>query len=156
MIVDVFMLYQFLRRLTTPFNEWEAFKLGIIDEQGNVLRKRATLKDTEKKAWGYFDILTCNLKKLLATVPGGSSRIASFAAALILLREQKDVSREELLNEIRYLELALREDAPTNAVGTGFIAGTTGDITTMKVPRRRRSRTMPLRRVWNDSKSSKT
>ena len=30
-VVDMFMIYQFIKRLATPFNKWEAFKTGVID-----------------------------------------------------------------------------------------------------------------------------
>jgi len=54
-IVDLFLVYQFITRLVTPFNQWNAYKLGIINDQGKVLRKRATLSTPEEKsAWGYF------------------------------------------------------------------------------------------------------
>ena len=31
MVVDLFLVYQFVRRLATPFEKWEAYKEGIID-----------------------------------------------------------------------------------------------------------------------------
>ena len=33
--VDLFVTYRFLKLLTTPFEKTDAFKLGIIDEDGN-------------------------------------------------------------------------------------------------------------------------
>ena len=33
-VVDIFLVYQFLRRLATPFEKWEAFKTGVIDKEG--------------------------------------------------------------------------------------------------------------------------
>ena len=33
--IDLFVTYRFLRLLTTPFEDTDAFKLGIIDEKGN-------------------------------------------------------------------------------------------------------------------------
>jgi len=35
--VDLFLVYQFMKRLITPFEKWPAFKLGIIDKDGKVL-----------------------------------------------------------------------------------------------------------------------
>ena len=35
-VVDMFMIYQFIKRLATPFNKWEAFKTGVIDARGNI------------------------------------------------------------------------------------------------------------------------
>jgi hypothetical protein len=100
MIVDLFLVYQFIRRLATPFNEWEAYKLGIIDENGNILKKRKNLTlARERNAFGVFDLLVLNLKKLLAKIPGGSSRLASYAAALYLIREWNHFSDSSMLTE---------------------------------------------------------
>lgn len=88
---DMLYLYQFLKRLTTPFEKTEAFKLGIIDKDGNVLRKRNTLTTPEEKnAYTYFDTLVFNLKKLLGRLPFGKTMLASFVAGLLLLREEKN------------------------------------------------------------------
>ena len=39
--IDLFVTYRFLRLLTTPFEDTDAFKLGIIDEKGNrVMQKK--------------------------------------------------------------------------------------------------------------------
>lgn len=100
MIVDLFLVYQFIRRLATPFNEWEAYKLGIIDEKGNILKKRKNLAlARERNAFGVFDLLVLNIKKLLAKVPGGSSRLASYAAALYLIREWNHFTDSSMLTE---------------------------------------------------------
>lgn len=100
MIVDLWLVYSFLRRLATPFEEWDAYKLGIIDKEGNVLKKRKDLLTVaERNAFGVFDVMILNLKKLLAKVPGGSSRLASYAAALYLIREWNHFSDSSLLSE---------------------------------------------------------
>ena len=100
MIVDLWMVYSFIRRLATPFKEWEAYKLGIIDERGNILRKRKELRLVkERNAFGVFDVLVLNLKRLLEKIPGGKTRLASYAAALYLIREWNHFSDESLLTE---------------------------------------------------------
>lgn len=88
---DLVYLYQFIRRLTTPFEESPAFKLGIIDKEGNVLKKRKDLTtDQEKDAYTYYDTLVFNLKKMLAKLPFGKTMMASFVAGLLLLKEEKN------------------------------------------------------------------
>ena len=85
---NIYFAYQFLTKLTTPFEKTEAYKLGIIDKNGKVLKKRSTLKSQEEKdAYTITDTMIFNLKKLLGKVPGGRSRFATFAAALFLLKE---------------------------------------------------------------------
>jgi hypothetical protein len=99
-MIDLFLVYQFIRRLATPFNQWEAFKLGIIDERGNILRKRKSLLLVkERQAFGVFDVMVLNLKKLLEKIPGGQTRIASYAAALFLIREWKAFTPNSILTE---------------------------------------------------------
>ena len=85
---NIYFAYQFLTKLTTPFNKTDAFRLGIIDEKGKVLKKRSKLKSQEEKeAYTITDTMIFNLKKLLGKVPGGRTRFATFAAALFLLKE---------------------------------------------------------------------
>lgn len=100
MVVDLFLVYQFIRRLATPFDRWNAFKLGIIDAEGNVLKKRRDLLTVaERQSFGVFDVLVLNLKKLLARLPGGDTRIASYAAALWLIKEHQHFTANSTLNE---------------------------------------------------------
>ena len=88
-IGNIYFVYQFLKKLVTPFEKTEAFKLGIIDKKGKILKRRRDLETSdEKSAYNLSDTLVWNLKKILGKVPGGSSKIASYAAALWLIKEQ--------------------------------------------------------------------
>ncbi len=100
MILDYYLVYQFVRRLSTPFREWNAYKLDIIDENGNVLKKRRELRTREEKqAFGAFDVMVLNLKKLIERLPAGKTRLASYAAALFLLREWNHFTPDSMLTE---------------------------------------------------------
>ena len=126
--LDIFLVYQFLRRLVTPFEKWDAYKTGVINKVGQVIIAKNDRTSEQDKSWGYYDRLLANLKKLLGKVPGGKTRLASFAAALLLLREQNlDPDNLTILNEKleHYMQEAhiLMEEMPTNAVGSGAIAG---------------------------------
>ena len=142
-VVDLFLIYQFLKRLVTPFDKWDAFKAGVLDKDGKVITKKKDRTPEQEKTWGYYDRLLANLKKLLGKIPGGKTRLASFAAALLLLREQDlrlitdpAFLSEELhttmkeLNESTqksYTDLRkLMEDTPANATGAA-VAGTGDD-----------------------------
>lgn len=155
MIVDLFLVYQFIRRLATPFESWDAHKQGVIDKDGKILVKKSDRTQEQRKSWGTFDVMVANLKKLLAKVPGGSSKIASYAAALYLIREWNHFSADSLLTEDvtteqlseslsifndRYVDYILfaenvnkkinikpeLEEEPANSVGGGNIAGMDG------------------------------
>lgn len=125
-VVDIFMVYQFVKRLATPFDEWKAYELGIIDEDGNILiDKRDRRRDRKlREAFGKFDLLVLKLKKLLEKVPGGQSRIGSYAAALWLIKEnhEKEPTQESLLEYMKYSEDLLIEE-PTMSAGSGVIPG---------------------------------
>ena len=89
--IDAFITFRFLKLLVTPFNKTEAFKLGIINERGKVLRKYKTLERIEERqAYTILHRLVFNIKKLIEKVPGGKSRLASYAAALFLIKEHVD------------------------------------------------------------------
>ena len=61
---NIYFVYQFLTKLTTPFEKTKAFELGIIDKNGKVLKKRSQLKSAEEKeAYTMTDTLIFNLKK---------------------------------------------------------------------------------------------
>jgi len=99
MVVDLFLVYQFIRRLATPFNKWDAYKEGVIDDKGNILIKKKDRDSKQKKAFGVFDVMVRNMKRILAKLPGGSTRLASYAAALFLIKEHKAFTEESLITE---------------------------------------------------------
>ena len=86
-VVDIFMVYQFLKRLATPFNKWDAFKEGVISDKGDILIKKNKRTQKQKQSFQIFDVMILKLKRLLAKIPGGRTRIASYAAALWLIKE---------------------------------------------------------------------
>jgi hypothetical protein len=99
-MIDLFLVYKFIRRLAEPFIKWDAFKEGIIDKNGNILISRKKLKTRKQKdAFGVFDLMILNLKKLLSKVPGGQSKLASYASALWLIREWNHFTNGTLLTE---------------------------------------------------------
>ena len=91
---DTVYTLRFLRLLTTPFEETNAYKEGLIDAEGNKLKKPFTEK--EKSVYNMFHRLVFNIKKLIAKVPGGSSKIASYGAAFLLIKEHLDLSDKSL------------------------------------------------------------
>ena len=86
--IDLFVAYRFLRILTTPWEDQEAYKLGIIDKDGKLLRKRNTLKtEAEKKSFTLLHRLIFNLKRILHKIPLVKSKIGTYATALYLLKQ---------------------------------------------------------------------
>jgi len=99
-VIDTYIIYLFIRKLTKPFEDWLAFDLGIIDEEGNILKSRKDLKTKEEKeAFTVFDLFILKMKKLLSRLPFGRSKIASYAAALYFIRESEYFDEDDFLFE---------------------------------------------------------
>ena len=95
-VFNAYLAYQFIKILTTPWEETEAFKNGVIDATGKQLKKTGELKTQEqKKSFTIFHKIIFNLKRILSKFPGGKSRIASYAAAMALLKENNENLRED-------------------------------------------------------------
>ena len=48
--IDLFVVYRFLKLLVTPWDKQEAFKQGIIDKNGKLLKKSRQLKTDDEKS----------------------------------------------------------------------------------------------------------
>ena len=101
--VDIYYTFRFLRQLVTPWTETKAFELGLIDENGKVIKKPVTPQ--EKDAYTLFFRLVYNIKRLLNKVPGGKTKLASYVAALWLVKENTKMSETAVLEGFKaYLE----------------------------------------------------
>ena len=74
--IDLFVTYRFLKLLTTPFEKMDAYKLGIIDEDGNRIMQKGVKKpevelvtSEQKNAYTILHKLVFNIKKIFAKVP---------------------------------------------------------------------------------------
>ncbi len=97
-IVDTYITYRIIKTLVTPWDEQDAYKLGIIDDKGKVLKKYRELKTSkEKAAYTVLNRFVFNLKRILNQVPGGRSKFGSYAAAAILLLKEEEENEKENL-----------------------------------------------------------
>ena len=91
--IDLFVTYRFIKILVTPFEKQEAYKLGVIDKNGNRILIPGTNKPTilntiaEKNSYTVLHKLVFNIKKIFAKVPGLRTKLGSYAAALFLLKD---------------------------------------------------------------------
>jgi|TARA_R110000822_G_scaffold180959_1_gene320648 hypothetical protein len=108
---DLVYTFRFLRLLTTAWTDTTAYKLGIIDEDGNRDKKKVPYIDSEqlKSAYTPFHKIVFNIKKLLNKVPGGKSKIGSYAAALYLIKENYNVSDKNLDKILKASNIDVRE-----------------------------------------------
>ena len=85
---DLGYTFRFIRMMVMDWKDWDAYKLGIIDENGKRNRNVKLDTDAKKSAYTPFIRLAANIKRLIANVPGGGSRLGSFASALFLIKEK--------------------------------------------------------------------
>ena len=119
--IDLLITYRIVKLLVKPFDKQEAFKYGIIDKDGNVLKKFKTLKtEKERKAYTILHRFVFNLKRILKRV-GLGSRLGSFAVALaLLIKENKEYEQHKVLLEstiISYLKETNQYDNLLNEQG---------------------------------------
>jgi len=95
--VDLFITYKFVRLLVTSWKKTEAFDAGVIDDKGKLLVKVKDQSSAQEKTYTIFHRLVFNIKRLMEKIPFGKSRIASYAAALYLLKEETGMAEEDIL-----------------------------------------------------------
>ena len=135
--IDLFVTYRFLKILTTPFDKQEAFKLGIIDKDGNRIipqqkgfskkTKAAPLETVEEKeAYTILHKLIFNIKKLFNKVPGLRTKVGTYAAALYLLKDtfkesvdDPDMFEKEFMKYLKEEGVELDDDITESVIGFG-------------------------------------
>ena len=94
--IDLFVTYRFIKLLVTPFDQTPAFKLGIIDKDGNRVMEKTVSRgmqptvligDEKKSAYTILHKLVFNIKKIFGKVPGLRTKLGTYAAALFLLKD---------------------------------------------------------------------
>ena len=89
---DLYFVFRFLRLLTMKWTKTDAYKYKIIDSKGNALKKSSELESIkEKAAYTMLHRMVFKIRRLIEKVPLiGKSILLNYAAALFLLKEQKD------------------------------------------------------------------
>lgn len=104
--IDTFVTYRILRMLTTPFEQTDAYNLGIIDKKGNRIKRPSTAE--ERDAYNLLHRMVFRLKRIINKVPVENKNFLSFAAAITLIRENKYIEND-VLEEMFYM--AMEEDS---------------------------------------------
>jgi hypothetical protein len=85
-MMDLYFVYKFAKFIAMPWEDWPAFKLGIIDEKGDVIKRQRTTTE-EKQNYTLFHRLLRKLKQLLEKVPGMKGKLGKAVAAYFLFKE---------------------------------------------------------------------
>tara|TARA_B100000519_G_C14111010_1_gene375758 strand:+ start:253 stop:870 length:618 start_codon:yes stop_codon:yes gene_type:complete len=134
--IDLFVTYRFLRLLTTPFEKQEAYKLGIIDKDGNRIMEPNNPKipqvklvsSQEKNSYTILHKLVFNIKKLFSKVPGLRTKVGTYAAALFLLKDtfkesvdDPDMFEKEFIKYLKENNIEFDDSISEEVIGFGEI-----------------------------------
>ena len=139
--IDLFVTYRFIKLLVTPFEKTEAFKLGIIDKNGNrvmpprdpktniQVKKPEPLRTSEEKsAYTILHKLVFNIKKIFAKVPGLRTKVGTYAAALYLLKDtfkesvdDPDVFEKEFMKYLKEQGYEIDDSISEEVIGFGEV-----------------------------------
>ena len=133
--IDLFVTYRFLKLLTTPFEKTDAYKLGIIDEDGNRIMQKGVKKpevelvtSQEKNAYTILHKLVFNIKKIFAKVPGLRTKVGTYAAALFLLKDtfkesvdDPDMFEKEFVKYLKENDIEFDDSISEEVIGFGEI-----------------------------------
>ena len=133
--IDLFVTYRFLRLLTTPFEDTQAFKLGIIDAKGNrIMQKRIKkpvvelVTSEQKNSYTILHKLVFNIKKIFAKVPGLRTKVGTYAAALFLLKDtfkesvnDPDMFEKEFVKYLKENDIEFDNEISEEVIGFGEV-----------------------------------
>jgi len=133
--VDLFVTYRFIKLLTTPFNKTDAYKYGIIDDEGNRIREpnssqvKVILNTSQlKNSYTILHKLVFNIKKIFAKIPGLRTKVGTYAAALFLLKDtlrehvsDPDVFEKEFMKYLKKNDIELDREISEEVIGFGEV-----------------------------------
>jgi len=135
--IDLFVTYRFIKLLVTPFDKTPAFKLGIIDKDGNRVMEKTVSRgmqptvligDEQKSAYTILHKLVFNIKKIFGKVPGLRTKLGTYAAALFLLKdtfkehvEDPDVFEKEFMKYLKEEGYEIDNTISEEVIGFGEV-----------------------------------
>ena len=135
--IDLFVTYRFIKLLVTPFDKTPAFKLGIIDKDGNRLKEKTVARGMqptqlntieEKSAYTILHKLVFNIKKIFAKVPGLRTKLGTYAAALFFLKDtfkesvdDPDVFEKEFMKYLKEEGYEIDDSISEEVIGFGEV-----------------------------------
>lgn len=103
---NTIVAYKILKDLTKPYNEFEAYDLGIIGDKGELLKSPNT--STERSSYDAYTKMILNLRRILQRFIGTNPTVNRLAS-LFLLKEGVDQETIDFIVK----ELSLPSDTAT-------------------------------------------
>ena len=99
------LIWKFAVLIKKSYNEWDAYREGIIDDEGEIIKQPST--SSEKKAFGKMEKFILKIKKILLKYIKSERLLTILVYAYILKAESPNIAILELEEE---LDLEERND----------------------------------------------
>tara|TARA_R110000824_G_scaffold48809_3_gene137488 strand:+ start:241 stop:681 length:441 start_codon:yes stop_codon:yes gene_type:complete len=105
-VIGAFTVYKFIKLLSSPFSQLDAFKYGIIDKNGKYLKDIDQLKGHELKSVNSFNRMIIGMKKIIDTHqnPSIRAKMKRLPTALMILQDEAEkigADGVEVITEVR-------------------------------------------------------
>ena len=105
-VIGAFTVFKFIKLLSSPFNQMDAFKYGIIDKDGKYLKNVDDLNGHEKKSVDAFNRMIIGIKKIINTHqnPSLRAKMKRLPTALMILQDEAEkvgADGVEVITEVR-------------------------------------------------------
>lgn len=91
-------VYMIIKRVMRPWNKWEAYKYGIIDDKGKRLRRPKTYK--ERNAWDILDRFCWGIKRVCTKYMNDSQFVYLFSLAYLMKEKAEIIINKHYLTEL--------------------------------------------------------
>lgn len=99
-VLEKYIAYKLVSKLAQPFTEWDAFKVGLIDADGNKLRN--PVGDVESNMFSDLNNVARNLKRLLTKYTGLSAKLGAILIGSALFKECPELAGDpEVVEDIK-------------------------------------------------------
>lgn len=95
--IDNAIALRLLAILCTPFEEFPAYKSGVIDSKGKYIVPLSKRTPSQKRSLTYLDRLMINIKKMINKLPGGESKLKNIVTAMVLIKECTEAENDGIL-----------------------------------------------------------
>lgn len=93
---DLAYTFRLIRMLVMDWKSWDAYKEGLIDENGKRIKSVKIDTDAQRDSYTPFIRLCANIKRIVSKIPGGSSKLGGFISALFLIKEKYNMSDKQV------------------------------------------------------------
>lgn len=96
--VMTLLIYNFGVLMTKKYENWDAFKLGVIDEEGEIIKEPSTPE--EKKSFGKMERFILKIKKTMLKYIKSERLLSVLVYAYIIKAESPNIAILELEEEL--------------------------------------------------------